>query len=64
MMSLLYVILVVKEVIMMAQTLINIRIDEELKRSMEEVCQEQGGMNYIEKDNCNIYNFCCVLYSV
>ena len=27
---------------MMAQTLINIRIDEELKKSMEEVCQELG----------------------
>ena len=26
----------------MAQTLINIRIDEELKKSMEEVCQELG----------------------
>ena len=29
-------------VIMMAQTLINIRIDEDLKKSMESVCKELG----------------------
>ena len=29
-------------VIMLAQTLINIRIDEDLKKSMESVCKELG----------------------
>jgi DNA-damage-inducible protein J len=31
-----------KEVIIMAQTLINIRIDEDVKKSMEETCKELG----------------------
>jgi DNA-damage-inducible protein J len=31
-----------KEVIIMAQTLINIRIDEDVKKSMEATCKELG----------------------
>lgn len=31
-----------KEIITMAQTLVNIRMDEELKKNMEQTCQELG----------------------
>ena len=31
-----------REVIIMAQTLVNVRMDEEVKRSMEETCKELG----------------------